>query len=269
MDFKSKYPRDFVEQIEKFRLIDDDFMKACFKDNIPAVQLVLRIILGDDKLVVTEVRTQDELKNIYGRSVCLDIHAIDGHGRHHDIEIQRSDKGACAQRARFNSAIMDANILRAGEDFEDLPDSCVIMITENDVLKGNLPIYHIDRLVRETKTPFNDGASLIYVNSRYQDDSPLGKLMKDFYCADARDIYYPELAGRVEFLKNSEEGVSQMCEAMEKIKNSGKLEGKIENMVNLIKRGLISVDTAVMADPDVTRDRLIRYAEAHGVVLQA
>ena len=60
-----------------------------------------------------------------------------------------------------------------------------------------------------------------------------------------------------------------MCEAMEKIRNTGKLEGKIESMVNFIKRGLISVDTAVMADPDVTRDRLIRYAEEHGVVLQA
>ena len=56
---------------------------------------------------------------------------------------------------------------------------------------------------------------------------------------------------------------------MEKIRNNGKLEGKIENMVNLIKRGLISIDRAVMADPDVTRERLIRYAKAHGVVLQA
>ena len=63
--------------------------------------------------------------------------------------------------------------------------------------------------------------------------------------------------------------MSQTCEAMEKIRNNGKLEGKIENMVNLIKRGLISIDRAVMADPDVTRERLIRYAKAHGVVLQA
>lgn len=58
-----------------------------------------------------------------------------------------------------------------------------------------------------------------------------------------------------------------MCEAMEKIRNTGKLEGKIESMVNLIKRGLISIDSAVIADLEVTRERLIRYAEAHGVAL--
>ena len=47
-------------------------------------------------------------------------------------------KGAGAKRARRNSSLLDAHILKPGEDTEDIPDSYVIFITENDVMKGNL-----------------------------------------------------------------------------------------------------------------------------------
>ena len=39
----------------------------------------------------------------------------------------------------------------------------MIFITENDVLKSGLPIYHIDRIVQETGEPFGDEAHIIYV----------------------------------------------------------------------------------------------------------
>lgn len=53
----------------------------------------------------------------------------------YDIEIQRSDKGAGAKRARYNSALMDADITEPGEEAEKLPESYVIFITENDIYK--------------------------------------------------------------------------------------------------------------------------------------
>lgn len=65
----------------------------------------------------------------------------------------------------------------------------VIFITENDVLKSNLPIYHIDRTIRETQKSFNDEAHIIYVNSQIINETELGKLMHDFRCKDAKDMY--------------------------------------------------------------------------------
>lgn len=76
--------------------------------------------------------------------------AVDADNRVYNIEIQRSDKGAGAKRARYNSSLMDANVTEPGEKYENLCESYVIFITENDIMKVGLPIYHIDRTVKET-----------------------------------------------------------------------------------------------------------------------
>lgn len=91
-----------------------------------------------------------------GHSVRLDIHAVDSAEKKYNIEIQREDKGAGSKRARYNSSVMDANSLKSGADFDDLPETYVIFITENDVMGGSEPIYHVDRIVKETGKPFND-----------------------------------------------------------------------------------------------------------------
>lgn len=57
------------------------------------------------------------------------------------------------------------------------------MITKNDVLSGNKPIYNIERKITELyNKPFGDRSYIIYVNGKIQDDTELGKLMHDFQC---------------------------------------------------------------------------------------
>ena len=81
-----------------------------------------------------------------------------------------------------------------------------------------MPLYHVHRYVDElNKKPFKDQAEIVYVNASYQDDSPLGRLMHDMNCKNPEDMYYPELAERANYFKTNEHGVSQMCEAMEKL----------------------------------------------------
>ncbi len=125
----------------------------------------MRIILNKKGLSVQKVHVQYDVKNLQGRSVRLDIIAIDEHGRVYNIEIQRSDKGASIKRARYNSSLLDANVTEPGDDYEKLAETYVIFITENDVLKAGLPIYHIDRTVKETGIMFGDESHIIYVKS--------------------------------------------------------------------------------------------------------
>ncbi|MGN0485060.1 MAG: PD-(D/E)XK nuclease family transposase [Lachnospiraceae bacterium] len=147
--------------------------------------------------------------------VRLDIHAIDSEQKKYNIEIQRADKGAGAKRARFNSSIIDANSLPAGKDFDELPETYVIFITENDVLGGNKPIYHIERTIKETGQPFGDEAHIVYVNGAFRDDSEIGQLMHDFSCTDPSDMYYELLAKKTRFFKEDEKGVQAMCKIVE------------------------------------------------------
>lgn len=223
MDFEKKHQED-LQRLRGFRLLDDDFMTKVFED-ISCAELLLRIILNDEGIRVLEAHSQRGIKNLQGRSVKLDILAVDSHNRVFNVEVQRSDRGAGAKRARYNSALIDANVTEPGDQYEDLNETFVIFITENDVMKAGLPIYHIDWVVRETGKLFEDEEHIIYVNSQIKDETKLGRLMHDFSCTDAKDMYNKVLADRVRYFKEDERGVEIMCREMEIMRNQAHEEG--------------------------------------------
>lgn len=223
MDFEKKHQED-LQRLRGFRLLDDDFMTKVFED-ISCAELLLRIILNDEGIRVLEAHSQRGIKNLQGRSVKLDILAVDSHNRVFNVEVQRSDRGAGAKRARYNSALIDANVTEPGDQYEDLNETFVIFITENDVMKAGLPIYHIDRVVRETGKLFEDEEHIIYINSQIKDETKLGRLMHDFSCTDAKDMYNKVLADRVRYFKEDERGVEIMCREMEIMRNQAHEEG--------------------------------------------
>ena len=225
----------YLETLKKFRLMDDDFMAVVFED-IPCTEMLLQIILNRDDLIVKEVHPQYEIKNLGGRSVRLDIFAVDQKGYAYNIEIQRKDSGAVAKRARYNSSLLDAHMTDPGDDYGMLADTYVIFITENDVLKKGLPIYHIERMIKEAAEDFGDGSHIIYVNSAIRDETALGRLMHDFFCTDPKDMYYKILADRSGYFKKSEKGVRTMCQMMQELGdiryNEGWVGGKAEGMID-------------------------------------
>ena len=226
LDFERKHEED-LQRLRGFRLIDDDFMAAVFEDSACA-EFLLQIILKRDDLTVKEVHGQYNIKNLQGRSIRLDILAVDRENRAYNIEVQRSDRGASEKRARYNSSLLDANLTDAGDDYDALNETYVIFITENDVLKAGLPIYHVDRIIQETGEPFGDEAHIIYVNSKKQEDTELGRLMHDLHCKNAEDMHSKILADRVYELKETQKGVEFMCREMEQIYSEGIESGELK-----------------------------------------
>ncbi len=152
---------EFLRRIKRLVLMDDIFMRKVFEDKACA-QLLLNIILNRDDLTVKKVISQQYVKNLQGRSVQLDIYAVDKDNRHYNIEVQRGDDGAVPERARYNISLMDANLTHTGDSYSDLPEVYVIFITENDVLKGGKPLYTIDRTIKELDgLPFRDRSHII------------------------------------------------------------------------------------------------------------
>ena len=138
-----------------------------------------------------------------------------------DVEIQQDNEGASPKRARYHSGLMDMNTLNPGQDFDELPESYVIFITRDDVLGYGLPIYHVNRKIEEVSENFKDEAHIIYVNSKKQDDTELGRLMHDLHCKNAGDMHSKILADRVHELKETQKGVEFMCREMEQIYSEG------------------------------------------------
>ena len=227
-----------LERLKSLRYMDDDFMSVCLADNFEGVELILRIVLGREDIKVKSVRTQEPLKNLQGRSAVLDVHAVDDADKEFDVEIQRKDAGAGAKRARHNSSLLDAHILKAGDDTEDISDSYVIFITENDVMKGNQPIYPVERYVTigENKVLFGDGSHIIYVNGKYRGNDEIGKLMHDFSCTNPDDMNYETLAKKARYFKQDEKGVAAMCKIMEDMRNEAAREAAQKAEQNKAKR---------------------------------
>lgn len=227
--------------IKNFTLMSDIFMRNVFKQR-ECLEYVLQVIMEKQDLKVIDQIIQKDYKNLQGRSAIMDCVARDSEGKQFDVEIQQDNEGASPKRARYHSGLMDMNTLNPGQDFDELPESYVIFITWDDILGYGFPIYHIDRHIKEADDSFQDEAHIIYVNSRKQEDTELGRLMHDLHCKNADEMHSPVLAKRVHELKDTQKGVELMCHEMEKIYSegmeSGELKAKKETALSLAEMGL-------------------------------
>ena len=243
-DLESRYEK-YKGIIKNFTLMSDILMRNVFKKR-ECLEYVLQVIMEKQDLYVIDQVIQKDYKNLQGRSAVMDCVARDSTGKQFDVEIQQDNEGASPKRARYHSGLMDMNTLNPGQDFEKLPESYVIFITRDDILGYGLPIYHIDRQIKELNEAFQDEAHIIYVNSRKQDDTELGRLMHDLHCKKADEMHSPILAKRMYELKETQKGVELMCHEMEKIysegmesgEKRGELKAKKETALSMAEEGM-------------------------------
>ena len=248
---KKVFSPEIEKLVDNLTLMDDDLMSRVFDHNIPATQLLLRIILQENVEVV-DVIGQEDMKNPLadGRSIRVDVLAKDATGRYFDCEVQRSNAGANPRRARFHSAMLDTRMLGKGLNFPDIKDSYVIFITQEDYFKRNKPVYRIKRLIDDERN-FDDGNYIIYVNGSYKEDDAIGHLVQDMCRLTTEGFYYKELENGVRHFK-CEEGRIVMCEAVEKYAKDqynygleqGLEQGLLTTLIDLVQSGDLPIETA-------------------------
>ena len=215
----------------------DDLMFCKMAEHKEFCEEILRVILEDDGLTVVEAIPQWQGKNLSGRSVVLDAKCVTGDGRQINIEVQKADDDNHLKRARYNASILTTNIAKTGKKFEFIPDVCIVFISKFDIFEGGLPLYHIDKVVRETGQVIDDGLTEIFVNTVNYDGSKPARLMKLFTENDAySNDEFPVTSELKSRLKSSEGGSRVMNEILEKLisdekrksEKRGRKEGKIE-----------------------------------------
>ena len=247
---REKKHQEDLQRLRSFRPIDDDFMRCMFKNNIPLAELVLRILTDKPDLIITACQTQKDMKRLAGaRSLCLDAYGTDSQNKKYDLEIQRADRGAGPHRARYHSSVMDVENLDAGQEFDELPDTYTIFITEKDFFGEGKPIYPIERINFATGKLFSDGEHILYVNGEYRGNSEVGKLMYDFNCTNADDMNFALMAERTKYLKENPKGVSEMCKVMEDMRNK------------TLREGMIAVALRMLEDGEYTLEKIAKIAD--------
>ena len=204
-----------MEFVQKLRPIDNAFFPVPGQD--PGVmEEILRVILNDDTLTVEKVIAEYTLPNLSGRGVRLDSFCETGDGHRINVEVQKADDDDHIRRCRYNAAGMTWKEAEKGTRFKDLPDVCVVYITEHDFLHGGRTVYHVDKILLENGSIIDDGSSVIYVNTAVNDGSAISDLMRCFMQKTVNDPRFPRLSEKVHQYKNTEKGAAEMCEELER-----------------------------------------------------
>lgn len=238
-----------LQAIKQLTLMDDVFMTQVFSENKAATEAILKIILDRNDLKVLQAVTQLAIANLGNKSVRLDIYARDANDKQYDIEIQQNDAGAIPERARLNSSLFDAKLTHIGQKYEEIPETYVIFITENDVLGSGYPLYNIERTIQQNHKLFNDKAHIIYVNGSYRGDDSIGNLMTDFHCSDYTNIKNKDLANAVKYYKENPKGVSKMSKILDELAEKRIYQSKIDSALEML------------ADEQLPLEKIAKYSK--------
>ena len=97
---------EYLAEIERFRLMDDDFMSKCLEHAPECIELILRIILGKKDLKVVKSQTEYPIKSLQGRGVRFDVFraGFRGQGIRHRDPTRRQGRGAEARAVQLRAA---------------------------------------------------------------------------------------------------------------------------------------------------------------------
>ena len=128
-------PMTKLKQLNDLTLLDR-FLFASVMEDEEMLELALSIIMGEEVHLRQLNQVEKEFRTMpWLRSVRLDVYNVDENDRVYDAEVQERNTGNLAKRSRFYQALIDSTLLPPGRDvgFNQLPESCLIMVTPFDL----------------------------------------------------------------------------------------------------------------------------------------
>lgn len=238
--------------VSKLNVIDDVFFQKMAEDK-EVCEEILRIILEKPDLVVVESQTQRFLRNVGSHSVVLDLLCQDKTGDYFNIEVQKADDDNHQKRIRFNRSNIDTAFVEKGIPYKDFPDVYLIFISRFDPFQENRTIYHINRVIEETGTVVENGVHEIYVNTVVNDGTDIAELMQFFKRSVGEHQKFQKLSKRVKYFKESQEGVTEMCQLVEDYAAEKVRDEAIKTAINLLRNG-VSAELVAKSIPSLSLD---------------
>ena len=110
---------------------------------------------------VAEARSLNLLSNTF-MTVALD----DKLACQHVLRVVTVDH---ARRTRFYGAMIDSEYLVKGKDYDELPETHIIYISETDLWKAGKTTYEVEKYFKGTDVKYDDGIHVTYVNAEVDD----------------------------------------------------------------------------------------------------
>ena len=238
----------------------DNFMFAAVMMDEDIAKGVLERTLG---IEISRVEVSYEKSIVYNpeyKGVRLDVYVKDQQGTHFDVEMQVANE-EIKKRARYYHSQIDMELLLAGTDYANLPNTYVIFICDFDPLGLGKYKYTMKQIVAEDPSyKYDDGCRTVFLSTKGTNDDEVSESLRNFLkfagadkekaSDDYQDEFVSKLQKSVEKIRNSREmGASYM--KLEELLNdkfkAGKAEGLAEGHAEGLAEGRAEGEKALVS----------------------
>ena len=211
------------------------------------LEMILKVKIGKIKFLTSHhaIRVEPNAKGII-----MDVYLKD-ENRVINVEMQTSNQGDLARRARYYQAAADIDTTPKGSEYEDLKQNYVIFICTFDPFHKGKPFYTFQNLCLEHGEPIylDDGTTKIFLNTNSKDLGNLDLELRLFYDYikgnNAQSDFTQELDSSISRLKEEKEErkmyltyTSRMMECRRDGYEEGLFTGREEGISIGLEQGL-------------------------------
>ena len=206
---------------------------------------VVELVLG---MQIDHVEVSREKSMVYHpeyKGVRLDVYAKDEKNTRYNIEMQVARKPALGRRSRYYQSQMDMEMLLAGHEYKELPNSYVIFICDFDPFgKGKYRYTFQSKCKENTEVELEDGRCIVFLNTYGENEEEVPKELVSFLKfvkanleesqEDFQDPFVKRLQESICWIKSNREMEERFMifeEMMRDEREAGKLEGKLEGQM--------------------------------------
>lgn len=237
-DYYDNKLKKYLQRLETADLVEDIKFREVAKSK-EAVQEILRVILDDDKLIVTKCVDQKSLTKSIFHGVILDCECILSTEEVVNVEMQVDLDDNPVYRMRYNQSSLTIQYSPKEKNFNysKLPKVISIMVCKFDLFKKGKPIYEIIRNVKDCGMIADNGVRELYVNliskeTRGKKLEDLFKIFTDYTYENEEE--FPNLTEKKKELRGKLKGGYPMTGISREIYMDGKAEGFIIGMKELL-----------------------------------
>lgn len=243
LNMQMKDENELLTPLQQLNLMDDFLFDVTTVD-LEACKIIIELSLG---IRIREIRWkegQKVLHNLPGsRGIRMDFYVEDVEGRVFDVEMQKRNRGHIPKRTRFYQALVDAPLLKSGEEgFDNLKPTYIVVICGFDLYHEGKYRYTFNNTCQEIPgLLLGDQCTKIILNTKGTNDDEVEQPLIDFlhYVENSADENVPvdcderlrHLHDIIRKIKASEQmGVTymKMEERDRQIREDGISAGKIE-----------------------------------------
>ena len=277
---------DMMAAIQNLNL-SDDFLFDVATVDLNVCKIILELSMNIKIRSIRWKEGQKVIHNLPGkRGIRMDFYVEDEDGRIYDVEMQKRNRGHIPKRTRFYQALVDAPLLKSGEEgFDNLNTTFIVVLCTFDLFGCGKYRYTFENRCKEVpELVLGDECSKIILNTRGSNDDEVEKELVDFlhYVEKSCDGNVPEdcderlkdLHEKVKAIKADRQmGVSYMkMEERDRLIRKdgveiGRNEGEMLKLISLIQKKVLKGKNAEEIAEDLD-EKVEDIRKIYDVVLQ-